>query len=200
MEDQDGSESGEAQNQQESTQQRSESSSLHSRLQWKCLDFGWIVFTWPGRFKAAEFLTTVLGFVLIASVNTFDEEPRFEFYVFVGIFSWVMVCVHMILGIPHLIEKLPLVVTQPLVFLACCSLAVLTWLIAASIVVAKDKNDSRVQAGAAFGYMTMFLFFFEALYYFILWRRGGSVRREDQTKEMDDPASGGDYVPEDPGY
>ena len=189
---------GESSNTQQ--QQQHDSSALHSRLQWKCLDFGWIVFTWPGRFKAAEFLTTLLGFVLIASVNAFNEEPRYEFYVFVGIFSWIMVCVHMILGIPHLIEKLPLVITQPMVFLVCCSLAVLTWLIAASIVVARDKHDATVQAGAAFGYMTMFLFFFEALYYFIQWRRGVTVRREDRTKEMDDPAAGNDYEAETPAY
>ena len=178
-----------------------ESSSHYSSLRWKCLDFGWLICTWPGRFKAAEFLTTFLGFILIASVNAFDEEPRYEFYVFVGIFSWVMVCIHIILGIPHLIEKLPRVVTQPMVFLACCCLAVLTWLIAASIVVAKDRNDTTVQAGAAFGYMTMFLFFFEAIYYFILWRRGITMSSsEDQSKEMDDPAAGNDYVVEDPGY
>ena len=196
MADPDETESGETQQ-----QQQQESSSLHSRLQWKCLDFGWIVFTWPGRFKAAEFLTTFLGFVLIASVNTFNEEPRYEFYVFVGIFSWIMVCVHMILGIPHLIEKLPLVVIQPIVFLICCSLAVLTWLIAASVVVAKDRSDTTVQAGAAFGYMTMFLFFFEALYYFIIWRRGLTIyEREDKPKEMNDPAAGNDYVPEEPAY
>ena len=178
-----------------------ESSSHHSSLRWKCLDFGWLICTWPGRFKTAEFLTTFLGFILIASVNAFDEEPRYEFYVFVGIFSWIMVCVHIILGIPHLIEKLPRVVTQPMVFLSCCCLAVLTWLIAASIVVAKDRDDTAVQAGAAFGYMTMFLFFFEAIYYFILWRRGVSMSRsDDQSKEMDDHAAGDEYVPDDPGY
>ena len=181
-------------------QQQRTSSALHSRLQWKCLDFGWIVFTWPGRFKAAEFITTLLGFVFIASVNAFKEEPRYKFYVFVGIFSWIMVFLHMILGIPHLIEKLPLVITQPMVFLVCCSLAVLTWLIAASVVVAKDKNNATVQAGAAFGYITMFLFFFEALYYFMQWRRGATVRREDPTKEMDDPAAGNDYEAEPPAY
>lgn len=178
-----------------------ESSSHNSSLRCKCLDFGWLIFTWPGRFKTAEFVTTFLGFILIASVNAFDEEPRYEFYVFVGIFSWIMVCVHIILGIPHLIEKLPQIVTQPLVFLSCCCLAVLTWLIAASIVVAKDKNDTTVQAGAAFGYMTMFLFFFEAIYYFILWRRGITMSHsDDQSKEMDDQAAGNEYVPDDPGY
>ena len=182
-------------------QTQPESTSFHSRLQWKCLDFGWLVFTWPGRFKAAEFLTTFLGFILIATVNAFDEEPRFEFYVFVGIFSWIMVCIHMILGIPHLIEKLPLVVTQPMVFLICCSLAALTWLIAASVVVAKDRDDVTVQAGAAFGYMTMFLFFFESIYYFIFWRRGGPVsRRENQSKEMDNPTAGDEYAPNDTEY
>jgi hypothetical protein len=197
MADNDDAESGNAQQQ----QTQAESYTLHSRLQWKCLDFGWIVFTWPGRFKAAEFLTTFLGFLLIASKNAFNEEPRYEFYVFVGIFSWIMVCVHMILGIPHLIEKLPLVITQPMVFLACCSLAVVTWLIASSIVVAQDKSNSTVQAGAAFGYMTMFLFFFEALYYFIMWRRGITViTREDRSKEMTDPAAGTDYVAEEPAY
>ena len=197
MADSDDGESGNAQQQQ---QQQQTSSVTPARLQWKCLDFGWIVFTWPGRFKAAEFLTTLLGFVLIASVNAFNEEPRYEFYVFVGIFSWIMVCVHMILGIPHLIEKLPLVITQPMVFLVCCSLACLTWLIAASVVVAQDKHHATVQVGAAFGYMTMFLFLFEALYYFIQWRQGVTVRREDRTKEMDDPTAGNDYEAEAPAY
>lgn len=183
--------------------QQKEPTSLHSRLQWKCLDFGWIIFTWPGRFKAAEFLTTFLGFLLIATVNAFDEEPRYEFYVFIGIFTWIMVCIHMILGIPHIIEKLPVVVTQPLVFLAFCCVAVLTWLIAASVVVAKDRSDASVQAGAAFGYMTMFLFFFEALYYFIIWRRGVSARwQQDQnpSRELDDPTTGTEYSTNDPGY
>ncbi|XP_028396035.1 uncharacterized protein LOC114520036 [Dendronephthya gigantea] len=183
------------------TQDKEESSTRHSRLQWKCLDFGWIIYTWPGRFKLAEFLTSLLGFICIASVNAFDEEPRYEFFVFVGIFSWIMVCIHIILGIPHLIEKLPGVVTQPLVFLACCGLAVLAWLIASSIIMAKDKNDTTVQAGAVFGYITMFLFFFEALYYIIVWRRGRSASRERENKEMDNPAEADDYVqPEDPAY
>lgn len=58
-----------------------------------------------------------------------------------------------------------------------------------------------MQAGAAFGYMTMFLFFFEAVYYFIVWRRGISAPRENESKEMDDPAEGDDYVqPEEPAY
>lgn len=171
-------------------------------LQWKCLDFGWLVYTWPGRFKSVEFITTFLGFVLISSVNVFDEEPRYEFYVFVGVFSWVMVFVHMLLGIPHLIEKLPAVVRQPLVFLVLCDIAVLCWLIASSLVVSKDRNDSTVQAGAAFGFMSMFLFFFEALYYFIAWRRGvsSSGTTTSTNEEMEDTAAVDDYVAQDPGY
>lgn len=181
-------------------QTQGQSTDLHERLRWKCLDFGWIIFSWPGRFKAAEFLTTFLGFICVATVNSFNEESRYEFFVFVGIFSWIIVCLHMALGIPHLIEKLPSVITQPLVFLVCCCVAVLTWLIAASIVVAKDKNNTAIQAGAAFGYITMFLFLFEAVYYFILWRRARSTAHGDTGKEMNSPTEDNNYVSNDSGY
>lgn len=168
-------------------------------LQWKCLDFSWLVFTWPGRFKCGEFITTFLGFVLISAVNLFDEEPRYEFYVFVGVFSWVMVFIHMLLGIPHLIEKLPAVVTQPFVFFVLCAIAVFSWLIASSLVAAKDRDNSTVQAGAAFGFFSMFLFLLESAYYFVRWRREGSTSSRSTNKEMNQTASG-DYVPEDPTY
>ena len=153
-----------------------------------CCDVLWIVTTKDGWLKLIEAIMTFLTFVICAAFpNT--NKPEYEFLIFVATTLFILMVLYIILGTTHLLEKLPPDLRHPIIGVVFCSLAFLTLVIGSGIVFARgsDFNIRTLEAAGICGFISSALFFFEGVYYFILYRRAPRRHAEQEIPQEEQP-------------
>ncbi|EDO35693.1 predicted protein [Nematostella vectensis] len=148
-----------------------------------CCDPMWLVTTVEGVFKLFQFFSTFLSFVLVTSFHD-SNKPQYEFQTFVGTVAWIFIIMHILLRITHIYEKLPFVLIQPKVKLVCLLVAVVSFLLSASVVLGFAFGYDLLKAAAACGYISMFLFLGEAIWVFVQTRRAASEPSQPRGEDV----------------
>lgn len=157
-----------------------------------CCDILWIVTTKEGWLKLVEAIMTFLTFVICAAFP-FTDKPEYEFLIFVATTLFVFMVLYIILGTTHLLEKLPPALRHPILGVVFCFFAFLTLLIGSGIVFGRgaDFNVRTLEAAGICGFISSALFFFEGVYYFILYRRAPRRHAEQEIPQEEQP---GDFL------
>lgn len=149
-----------------------------------CCDPLWIVTTKEGWLKLVEAILTFLTFVIVSSFpGSFRAE--YEFLIFVATTAWIFVMLHILLRITHIFEKLPPVLTQPLLGMIACFFAALALVIGSGVVYAKGKdyNIGELKASGICGFLSALFFFCEGVYFVFRYRRAPKHRAQEKPVE-----------------
>lgn len=153
-----------------------------------CCDVLWLVTTKEGWLKLIEAIMTFLTLVIVSAFPG-SYKAEYEFLIFVATTAFIFVVLHIILRMTHLFEKLPPVMTQPLIGLIGCFLAALALLIGSAVVF--DRGDTynikTLKASAICGFISAILFFLEGIYFVILYRRAPRRYAEQKTTDEEKP-------------
>ena len=149
-----------------------------------CCDFPWTVTTMEGWLKLVEAIMTFLTFVICASFPG-SYRAEYEFLIFVATTAFIFVVLHIILRMTHLFEKLPPEMRHPILGLASCFLAALALLIGSAVVYARGEEYyiPTLKTTGVCGFISAALFFFEGVYFVILYRRAPKRQAEQKTTE-----------------
>ena len=153
----------------------------------RCCDTLWIVTTKEGWLKLVEAIMTLLTFSTLAS-HPISTRAEYEYLIFVATTTFFFVVLHIVLRITHLFEKLPSPLTHPLIGLVGCFLASLALLVGSAVSFARGKEYYEIilKSSGIFGFISTALFFFEGVYYIILYRRLSRRGGKAEVKEEDD--------------
>lgn len=150
-----------------------------------CWDPRWIITTNEGWLKLVEAILTFLTFVILSSFpGSFRAE--YEFLIVVATTAWVFVMLHIFLRITHIFEKLPPVLTQPLLGMIACFLAALALVIGAAVVYSRGKGyegGGTLEASGIFGFLSAGLFFCEGVYFVFRYCRVPEHRAQEKPTE-----------------
>ena len=156
----------------------------------RCCDMLWIVTTKEGWLKLVEAIMTLLTFSILAS-HRFSYLTELEYLIFVATTAFIFVVLHIVLRITHLFEKLPSPLIHPLIGLVGCFLASLALLVGSAISFARGEQyygerANKLKSSGICGFISTALFFFEGVYYIILYRRLSRRGGKAEVKEEED--------------
>ena len=157
-----------------------------------CCDIPWVVTTKEGWLKLIEAIMTFLTLVLCVAYP-FSNKLQYKFLTFVATTLFILMVLYIILGTTHLLEKLPAALRHPILGVVFCFFAFLTLLIGSGIVFGRgsDYHKRTLKAAGICGFISSGLFFFEGVYYFILYRRAPRRHAQQSIAEEEKP---GDFL------
>ncbi|KAL9976246.1 hypothetical protein ACROYT_G013518 [Oculina patagonica] len=130
----------------------------------------------PGILKIVEFFTLMLAFALAA--DTSYRGSRMEFFLFVTIFSWILVIAVFLLFAFNVVSKINLNIDWNMPVLVFAVVVAFLLLISSSLI-ADDAEDlkhisswlgsflDKLRAAAAFGFISMFVFIGDGVVHFL---------------------------------
>lgn len=154
-----------------------------------CCDILWIVTTKEGWLKLIEAIMTFLTCVICAAFPNPTDKLEYEFLIFAATTLFILMVLYIILGTTHLLDKLPPALRHPILGVVFCSLAFLSLVIDSGIVFARgsDFHNRTLEAAGICGFISSALFFFEGVYYFILYLRAPRRHAEQKVPQEEQP-------------
>jgi len=153
---------------------------------------GWLHFQWVrtpiGLLKIGQFILILLGLIIMSTIGSVfgSGVSSLEFFMFIHTTIWVILLIVIILHTLNVYQKLPRLLTCNAVMMISCAVASVMLLICSATVMGKFDWHDTVLAAGSFGIMSMFLFIFETVYYFLKLRReGGFPQPATQTNMAD---------------
>ncbi|XP_078365745.1 plasmolipin-like [Oculina patagonica] len=124
----------------------------------------------PGILKIVEFFTLMLAFALAA--DTSYRWSRMEFFLFVTIFSWILVIAVFLLFAFNVVSKINLSIDWNMPVLVFAVVVAILLLISSSLMAdsahgGKGSWFDKLRAAAAFGFISMFVFIGDAVLHFL---------------------------------
>lgn len=159
----------------------------------------YITNTLIGKLKCVELVCTLLagaiGSSVISYVNTCNCASKFGFFDFVAWTAFITALIDMIIHLLGLWDRLLWIFRHPAVYAVLCALAVLGFLIGASLGASCARDGCVTQASTAgaaafFGFVCLALFAVEALLHFKAYRSMQDEARQQSSGESKQP----DYI------
>ncbi|KAJ7365072.1 CKLF-like MARVEL transmembrane [Desmophyllum pertusum] len=124
----------------------------------------------PGILKIVEFFTLMLAFALAGSIRYYGTWGEMSFFLFVTIMSWLLVIAVFVLFALNLISKINLNINWNIPVLVFAAVVVLLLLISSALLAdnARKFRHDTLSAGAAFGFISMFVFIGDAVVHFLI--------------------------------
>ena len=158
-------------------------------------DPSYVVETWPGRLKVAQFFAVLLCGCLLPSSATYFFS-RYAFFTFVIWTSFIYITIHLALHLSSLAKLLPDAVKAPGIIIFPVLIAALLFLLCSSLIagVADISGAATLSwLSALLGLLTMALFIAEGVLYFL------DIRASQQSnEEVPTSPTSGRMVPQNP--
>ena len=161
------------------------------------LDFNYLTSSWVGRFKIAEFFTSLLAGALVPR-TIYEHAGGFEFISFVAWTTFINVVIDIILHLVRVWDKLVFVETYPQVLVCLCFLGSVSLFVAGLVEVAVSQHaedPSLGYASAVFALMCCLLLAVECFLHYKKYRE----KQEQRSLEMTSAAGGAAGV-QDPNF
>ena len=156
------------------------------------LDFAYLTSSWVGRFKIAEFFTSLLAGALIPRTVS-KHAGGFEFMSFVAWITFINVVIDIILHLVRVWEKLVFVHTYPQVMVCLCFLGSVSLFVAAIVEIGISsyaEDPGLGYASAVFALMCCALLAMECFLHYRSYRE----KQQERATEMTTNAGGQDGV------
>ena len=150
------------------------------------LDFPFLYGTWTGRFKIAEFFTSLLAGALVPR-TVYRHVGGFSFMSFIAWTTFLSVIVDIVLHLVRVWDKLVFVHTYPEVLVCLCFLGAVSFFVASLVElgVSQYTHDPGLgYASAVFGLLCAAVLAVECYYHY----RDYMERRQERSVEMSPPA------------
>ena len=151
------------------------------------LDFPFLYGTWTGRFKIAEFFTSLLAGALVPR-TMYRHVGGFSFMSFVAWTTFIFVIVDIILHLVRLWDKLVFLHTYPQVLVCLCFLGAVSFFVASLVELGVSQyaqHPGLGYASAVFGLMCAAILAVECYYHY----RAYMERQQERSVEMSPPVA-----------
>ena len=155
------------------------------------LDFEYLYTSWVGRFKIAEFFTSLLAGALVPPI-VYKYGGAFTFMSLVAWLTFFNVAIDIILHLVRVWEKLVFVHTYPQVLVCLCFLGSMSLGIAGLLEVGISqfaKNPGLGYASALFGFMCCVVLAIECFFHYKSYREKQQQRATEMTRAAEGPAA-----------
>ena len=155
------------------------------------LDFEYLYASWVGRFKIAEFFTSLLAGALVPR-TTSKHGGGFEFMSVVAWTTFINVVIDIILHLVRVWEKLVFVRTYPQVLVCLCFLGSMSLFVAGIVEVGISQyaeDPILGYASALFGFMCCVVLAVECFVHYKSYREKQQERATEMTRAAEGPAA-----------